>query len=205
LMEIDPQLINCLMLVWEFIEGRGGKHGIQKTVQRQVHKIYYKYGIQRDEIVSRLVCIFRDRNRHLKYDPTLSSLEKYVAWFVYYQLLTISSQCREHLKKSRTVPLSELEDGQKISKIGGSINPHEKQVIDGLINSDTPEDELIGKELMHLALDFFGDDDLAVILGARSRAAEAEKLGIDYFTFCKRLKRKTLRFRSYLKNLGYID
>jgi hypothetical protein len=203
--EVDDLLINSWMLVLKFIEGRGGKHGIHKSIQRQVHKIYYKYGIHRDEIASHLICSFRDRNRHLKYDPNLSSLEKYVAWFVYYQLLAIRSQCREHLKKSRTVPLSELENGQKISKIGCSINPYEKHVIGGMINSDTPEDELIGKELMHLALEFFGDEDLAVILGARGRAAEAGKLGIDYFTYCKRLKRKTLQFRSYLKDIGYLE
>ena len=198
-------LIDSLMLIMKFIEGRGGKIGIKTSILRNVKQLYHQYGITRDEIASRLFSTFRDRKRHLKYDAERASLENYVAWFVYYQLLTIKEQCRQHLKKWRTVPLSELDYGDKISRIGCSIKPYERQGVDGLTNPNTPEDELIGKELMQMALDFFGDDDVSVLLGARDRADEAERLGVGYYSYCKQLKRKTQQFRSYLENIGYFD
>lgn len=109
------------------------------------------------------------------------------------------------MKKSRTIPLSELYIGDRIPRGGSSIEPYEREGMDGLINLNTPEDELIGKELMQMALDFFGDDDLSVLLGARDRKDEAERIGVDYYSYCKRLKRKTQKFRSHLENIGYFD
>ena len=198
-------LVNSFMLIRRFIEGRGGKFGIQKSIQCHVKQLYYRYGITRDEIESRLIYIFQKRDRHLKYDADRSSLENYVAWFVYYELLTLIEQCQDDKKKPKIVSLSGNNEGEKISMIGCSIEPYERQGINGLINSISPEDELIGEELMEMALEFFGNDDLSVLLGARDRKDEAHRLGIDYCTYCKRLKRKTLRFRSYLNNIGYFD
>ena len=198
-------LVDCFMLILNFIKGRGGKIGIQNSILRHVKQLYHRYGITRDEIASRLFTTFQDRKRHLKYDAERASLENYVAWFVYYQLLTIKDQCRQHLKKSKTIPLSELYIGDRIPRGGSSIEPYEREGMDGLTNPNTPEDELIGKELLQMALDFFGDEDLSVLLGARDRADEAERLGVDYYSYCKRLKRKTQRFRSYLDKIGYFD
>jgi len=198
-------LVNSFMLIRKFIEDRGGNLRILKIIQSHVKQLYYRYGITRDEIESRLACIFRERKRHLKYDADRSSLQNYVAWFVYYELLTLIDQCRDYKKKPKTVPLSGNNEGEKISMIGCALEPFERQGINGLINPNTPEDELIGEELMQMALEFFGHDDLSVLLGARDRKDEAHRLGIDYCTYCKRLKRKTLRFRSHLIDIGYFD
>jgi hypothetical protein len=198
-------LIDCLSLILKFIEGRSGKFGIQKSIQYYVKHLYYRYGITRDQICSRLFYDFRNRKRHIKYDPSRSPLEKYVAWFAYYGLLAIKDQCLRHLNKSKTVPLSELENGEKISRIGCSTQPYEKQGIEALTNSVSPEDELIGKELLLMAEDFFNEHDLAVLLGGRDRHEEAVRLQIDYYTYCKRLNRKILRFRTHLENIGYFD
>ncbi len=200
----ETLLINCMKLIWDYIDGSGGKHGIHKSIQRHVKFLYHRYGITRPEIISRLFYSFQKRECHVKFDPSRSPLKKYVAWFAYYQLLTIKEQCRQHLKKSRTIPLSELFTGDRISRGGCSIKPYERQGIEGLTNSNSPEDEIIGKELMQMALDHFGEADLKVLLGVRDRADEAERLNIDYFTYCKRLTRKTQRFRSYLQEIQYF-
>jgi hypothetical protein len=60
-------------------------------------------------------------------------------------------------------------------------------------------------ELLREAQEFFGYNDLSVLLGATDRHDEADRLGIDYYTYCKRLNRNILQFRSHLKNIGYTD
>ena len=198
-------LSHSYTLILKFIDRYGEKSKLLNSIRRHVKHLYYRYGITRSEIASRLFCIFEKRKRHLKYDADRSSLENFVAWFVYYELLTLIDQCRDYKKKPKTVPLSGNNEGEKISMTGCPIEPYERQGIDALINPISPEDELIGEELMEMALEFFGHDDLSVLLGARDRKDEAYRLGIDYCTYCKRLKRKTLRFRSYLNNIGYFD
>ena len=34
---------------------------------------------------------------------------------------------------------------------------------------------------------------------------EANRLGIDYNTYCRRLQRKVKQFRSFLKDIGYLE
>jgi len=195
----------CLEMIFQFLENRSGKFKINKSIQRLVKHLYYKYGLCRREIYSQLWWTFRKRNRHLKYEPEKSSLGTFIAWFVYYELLSLKKQCDQNLQKCRTVPLSEIENGQKISRSGCSLWPYERQGFDGLVNSVTPEDELIGMELLREAQEFFGYNDLSVLLGATDRHDEADRLGIDYYTYCKRLNRNILQFRSHLKNIGYTD
>ncbi len=193
------------MMVTQYIENRGEKFKITKSINRLVKYFYFRYGLSRHEINSHVTWAFTKRKRHLKYDSERSPLEIYIAWFVYYELLSLKKQCKSHLKKSRTVPLSELDNGGTISRTGPSINPYERRGFDALTNSVSPEDEIIGRELMQMAQDFFGYDDLAVLLGVKDRHDEADRLHIDYFTYCKRLNRKILRFRSHLKNINYFD
>ena len=64
---------------------------------------------------------------------------------------------------------------------------------------------MIGKELMQMALDYFGQADLEVLLGAKDRDTVARQLGIRYDTYQKRLERKRKRFNVLLKQAGYID
>lgn len=202
----DDLLFDFMRFGKHYLESRGKKKGIQKAIQRKSKYLYHRYGITRTDICANFYFTLRRRKIHLKFDPSRSSLESYVAWSLFYLLLTMVQQCQRHLQKSNTIPLSELEIGQKISgRLGCSVIPYENRGIYELINPNSPEDEYIGKELIHIAHDFFGDDDLSVLLGLRDRSDEAERLGIDYYTYCKKLKRKTLQFRCHLEEIGYID
>jgi hypothetical protein len=204
--EEELLLVECFKHIQDVIKGRGGKKGIKKSILRYVSQLYHQYGITRDDIAANLFYTFWKRKRHIKYDAKLgTSLESYVAWFAYYQLLTIIEQCRQYLQKRRTVPLADHYVGDRISRSGMSIEPFEREGFEELVNPDTPEDMIINKELMEMALNHFGEDDLEVLLGASSREDEAKRLNIDYFAYCKRLSRKKKRFRSHLKKIGYFD
>ena len=202
----DMILINCWSLISRFVKKRGRQTGLLKSVQYMVHCLYYNFNVERKEIISDLNDTFETRKRHLKFDPERSSLEKYVMWFVYYELLTLVQKRQKEFKEARknTIPLADLESGERIKdRIGCSLTPYERQGIYGLIDNISPEDELLKKELAQIAMDFFGPDDLAVLLGARDRKEEAERLGIDYFAYSKRLERKVQRFKSHLQDIDY--
>ena len=94
-------------------------------------------------------------------------------------------------------------DIEPIKTIGHAIDSFERQGIEGLIDEDNPEDILMGKELMEMASNHFGNSDLAVILGLRDKRTEARRLGLNYDTYRKRLQRKLTQFRSILSDSGY--
>ena len=96
-----------------------------------------------------------------------------------------------------------MADYEPIKRTGASLDPYERQGIDGLIDQENPEDVLIGSELMELARSHIGYDDLTVIIGLRDKRAEAKRLGLSYDTYRKRLQRKLVRFKSILKDAGY--
>lgn len=87
--------------------------------------------------------------------------------------------------------------------MGSSIESFERQGIEGLIDEKDPEKMLVGKELMQMAMDFFDEEELAAIIGIKKKNKVAEKLGIEYDAYRKRLQRKILKFRSIPKDAGY--
>ena len=156
-------------------------------------------------IVSRSVkWDFKRKRKHRKFKPEKSCLETYVLNFTYFALLTLVRQCIDHdAGGKKEIPFSQLSEHEPIQTMGSSIESFERQGIEGLIDEENPEDVLIGKELMERATDYFGDNDLAVILGVKDKRTEARRLGIDYDTYRKRLQRKLAKLRSILKDAGY--
>jgi hypothetical protein len=75
---------------------------------------------------------------------------------------------------------------------------------ESLVDFNTPEDMVIGKELLELMINHYGLEDVLVLLGHEDRQAAAERLEMPYKTFCKRLIRKTLLFLPVLKQAGYF-
>ena len=200
----EKLLIESWMLIDELIGSEGKRVSNFKSIRCLVYSLYHNFNICRDEIKSHLKYTFRKRDRHIKYDPCKSSPETYVVSFVYYELLNLIAFYRKEFIQRKSIPLSELDNGEQISgRIGCSLTPYERRGIDALINETSPEDELLKKELAQIAIEFFGPDDVAVLLGARDRKKEAERLGIDYFTYSKRLERKVQRFKSHLQDIDY--
>ena len=113
-------------------------------------------------------------------------------------------QCKKHeAGEKEEIPFSQLSKDASIKTMGSSIESFERDGVDGLIDEDDPEMIIMGKQLLEAAADHFGDNDLDVIFGLKDKRAEAERLGIDYDTYRKRLQRKLAKFKSILKDDGY--
>ncbi len=199
----EDLLIDCALLISRFINNRNRGLKLQAPITKFVKDLYRKFGIRREEIESRLWFKFRTRQRHLKYDPSRSPIETYVAYFTYYELLTMVCECQRYRAQQSEIPLSQLACGETVSTIGRSTEPYEKEGIEGLTDPCTPEDHIIGNELMDLAGRYFGQTDLEVLLGITDRKAAAEKLGMNYYSYCKHLNRKVERFRHIINKHGY--
>lgn len=158
----------------------------------------------RTEIIAYVKWDFKRKRKHRKFNPEKSCLETYVLNFTYFALLTLVRQCINHdAGGEKEIPFSQLSDDTLIQTMGSSLESFERQGIEGLIDEENPEDVLIAKELMETASDYFGGNDLAVILGLKDKRAEARRLGLDYDTYRKRLQRKLIKFRSILNDSGY--
>ena len=194
-------LLKCGLLISNYLDNKGKAKRLGYSIQKLAKALYHRYNIDRYELKSIIFITFHRRNRHLKYNPNQSPLESYVAWFVYHSLLSICIQC----KQSQTISLSNLKDGEPLKKQGLSTDFMERQGIEGLINRETPEDLLIWKELLQETYKFFGKHDWGVLVGLNDRKAEAQRLGLDYDIYRKRLLRRCVIFRIYLQNIGYFD
>jgi len=196
-------LAESCRLIYRFIY-HGGNIWMNHGIQARVHWLYYRYGMTREEIIEYLKWQFERQRKHRKFNPDKSCLETYVLNFTYYALLDFVRKCKKHeAGGKKEIPFSKLVDDESIDRIGSSIESFERQGIEDLIDEDDPENILIGKELMRMTTDYFGENDLSVILGLKSRRAEARRLGIKYDTYRKRLQRKLAKFISFIIDHGY--
>lgn len=171
-------VINCFMKIDDAIK-KGGKLKINKHIQNKVRHLYFCYGLKREEI-AQYIKLTLDRERHYeKYDPDKSKLSTFIVHYTNYSLNGLIRRIDDNFK--------EIPKGN-----------------DEVFNSVTPEDLVIAKELLDLAVEFFDKNELEVLLGVKDRHTEAERIGVEYFTYCKRLQRKSEAFRSYLKQIDYF-
>jgi len=196
-------LVESYKLIYRFIY-HGGNLWMNGAIQQRVKWLYHKYGMTREEIIEYVKWKSKSQRKHRKFNPEKSCLETYVLNFTYFALLTLVRQCKKHDAGGKNeIPFSQLSDYEPTRTIGSSIESFERQDIEGLIDEKSPEDIIMGKELMETATDYFGDNDLDVIFGVKDKHDEAERLGIDYDTYRKRLQRKLAKFKSILKDDGY--
>jgi hypothetical protein len=197
------QLVESYQLIYRNIY-HGGKIWMHQAIQKRVKWLYHKYGMTRQEIIEYLKWKFKGQKKHKTFDPEKSCLETYVLNFTYFALLSLVRQCKnQNVGSINEIPFSQLSDYEPVQRIGTSIESFDRLSIEGLMNERDPERIIIGKELMQMATEFFGEHDLAVTLGIVDKQAEADRLGLDYHTYRKRLQRKILRFRYLLNDNGY--
>ncbi len=199
----DDLLEECWMLIFDYIELQNSRLRIQARISYLVKNLYGKFDVSRGEIIFKLYEIFKKRERHLKYDSSRSPLELYVAHFVLNELKTLICKCQKKREKRNEIVFSQLPHRETVSTIGRSIDPYEKAGLEGLVNPHTPEDYIIYNQLMDFAGRYFGQTDLEVLLGISDRKTTAEKLGRNYYCYCKRLARKVDNFRRIIKRYGY--
>jgi hypothetical protein len=196
-------LVESYRLIHRYVY-RGGKIWKNIIIQKRVKWLYHRYGMTRQDIIEYVKWKYRAQQKHRKFDPGKSCLETYVLNFTYFTLTSLVRRFRKYDAASKKeIPLSQLQDIDPIVSMGNSIRSLERTDIDGLIYQENPEDILIASELIALARDYIGDDDLAVIIGLKKREDEAERLGVEYDTYRKRLQRKLSKFKDILNDAGY--
>lgn len=196
-------LVESFRLIYRFIY-HGGKIWMNRSIQQRVKWLYHQYGMTREEIIEYIKWKYKGQRKHRKFKPEKSCLETYVLNFTYYALLSLVRQCKNHESGGKSeIPFSQLSKYEPIKRMGNSIESYERQGIEGLIDDKSPEDVMIGKELMQMALEFFGEDDLYAIIGFKKKRDEAIKLNLTYDAYRNRLQRKMAMFRSILKDQGY--
>jgi len=196
-------LVESYRLIYRYIY-HGGNIWMNRSIQRRVKWLYHRYGMTRQEIIEYLKWKFKGQRKHKKFDPEKSCFETYVLNFIYFALLSLVRQCKnQDAGNAIEIPFSQLTDHEPVQQIGKSLESLERQSIKGLIDEKNPESILMGEELMQMAMNHFGESDLAVILGITDKQTEAKLLGLDYDTYRKRLQRKIFRFRNFLNDNGY--
>jgi len=196
-------LVDSYRLIYRFIY-HSGKIWMNTAIQKRIRWLYRRYGMTREEIIEYVKWKFKCQRKHYKFDPEKSCLETFVLNFTYFAMLSLVRQCEDHeAGNEKEIPFSQLPDYEPIKTIGQSIDSFERMGIEGIINDENPEDILMGKQLMEMAMNHFGDSDLAVILGLKDKRDEAKRIGLDYDSYRKRLQRKLNQFRSILNGDGY--
>jgi hypothetical protein len=76
-------------------------------------------------------------------------------------------------------------------------------LLDGLTESESPEDILIKKEFWGLVCAHYEEVDVMVLLGRMKKTEAASELNIKYDAYCKRLQRKNQSFRIIATKAGH--
>jgi hypothetical protein len=86
------------------------------------------------------------------------------------------------------------------ARLYGQYNYH---ILDNYTDNITPESELVEKQFIDIIHKFFSRDEVESLLKLSTRKECAEVSGFEYKYFCKRLNRKIVKIRKYLKQEGY--
>lgn len=181
-----------------------GKYEINEMIHRKVDYLNKVHGLERDDILHHLFENYMSKKHYQKHDPAKTKLSTFIAHYTNWSLINLIRSYDTLEKNYREIL---FEDGPQNPSNGRnrcSLSYLEEIGHEGVVDRITPEDIYNGKELWNLMQDFFDKDDLLVILGFRDRRAEAERLSVDYYTYCKRLNRKVSAFKSLLTELGYL-
>lgn len=181
-----------------------GKYEINEMIHRKVDYLNKVHGLERDDILHHLFENYLSKKHYQKHDPAKTKLSTFIAHYTNWTLINLIRSYDTLQKNYREIL---LEDGPQDPSNGRnrcSLSYLEEIGHEGVIDRITPEDNYNAKELWNLMQDFFDEDDLLVILGFRDRRAEAKRLSVDYYTYCKRLNRKVSAFKSLLKEIGYL-
>lgn len=193
------QLLNqsCQQFHWAL--SNKSNFNINRKIQCKARKLNEDYGVEEDEILNSLFDKYLCKQHYEKYNS-----EKALSTFaVHYVNYGLNTQIRKHKADRRNYPTISLsilaqEDGDS-----SAISFLETLGAQDLVDYTTPEDLVIAKELLELIYDYFGKDDAEVLLGYKDRRSEADRLSINYDTYCKRLSRKIRSFQPILENAGY--
>ena len=180
-----------------------GRFPINRNIQRLVALLTRKYGLTRTAILDSIYTNFILDQGHLKFDGTKSTFPTYIANRTKWSLLDLIKEYKmlppeREIRLIRRKPVYEMD-----SKGRCSLRILESEGHPGLVNYTTPEDMVIMKELCLEAKRHFEPHELEVLMHGARRREVAEREGVDYDTYIKRLQRRTAAFREKMTAVGY--
>ena len=179
-----------------------GKLKINRQIHYKINLLCQKYGFEFDEVINLFVELYLSKKMFEKYTFE-NAFSTFIVHCVNYTLNGLLRKCDTHRRHFHEISLEKI-----IRDSTGNLDEVSLDFLDrinatGLVDFTTPEDMLIGKELLGLMIKHYGRENVLVLLGYEDRQAAADRLGMQYESFCKRLSRKTLLFLPVLNQAGY--
>ena len=182
-----------------------GNLDLNRSIRRKIRYLEEAHGLDRYDLENWLCERFFTKGVDEKYDPERSRVATFIGHCTNNALTDLIRKYNAMEKRCREVPLNFSGNGNSTPKrFGYSLMDLERAGVEGVIDSNTPEDFYLAKELLDLMAGFFESDELRILLGLKDRATESMESGIGYECLCKRLQRKREAFRAVLKEAGYL-
>lgn len=200
LMDRDEFLEQCL-LGFNKTFSKSWKYRVNKEINRKINELKYRHKIEDDESFNAIFHHFIEKKLYEKYQDE-KDLLIFITYCVKYGLCDVLKKERRKYRRKECSLEAILND----NLCGGgasSFNIDEQDGFPSLVEHNTPEDLLIGKELRALIFEYFGTTDALVLLGYEDREKTATSLGMSYEAYRKRLLRKKHTFKTFLEKRGY--
>lgn len=144
---------------------------------------------------------YLNTQKYEKYDPERGAPS---TWIRHYIFLNLNNLRRKYRPRS----LADGMDGRLDPCAPGNVNFREQfdefaGWLDMSSGMDDPEVIVQQKDLLVIAMEHFGEDNLMVILGLKSKQSILKKYNLNYHQYTKRLYRSKLDFITVAINSGY--
>jgi len=182
-----------------------GKGSINKMIQHKAKILNEIFGLDRDDLLHEIFENYLVKKHYRKFDPKRGRLSTFITHYTDKYLNHIIRKYNT-LDNNRIDTIPEdcddvLDDHNRARR---PLSFYEKRgLADNLIEKRTPEDLCIAKELWEVIVKIVGLNDTLVLMGLRDRHEEAQRKGMNYYSYCQRLHRKKSLLRSVLSELGY--
>lgn len=197
---------------WCLVNECKGDVGVR--IKNKVEYIYERFGITVDEIANDILYYWTTFNHEEKYDEEISKLTTFIPFYVDKYLNNLKRKYEKHGMVGefrRYADASNLAFRKDISQIGISRNNDDgEEKLDfysfldyqGLTadcyTHNNPEQSLITKETMELAVKVFGTEEVKVLIGLVDIEDRLKELGVSRATYYRRLAVRKQVFRDLL-------
>lgn len=179
-----------LDLLKKTIDGRGW-FPRNRAVYHFVEELTGYYYYDKEELLNSIKSYIVENNIKPRNGTTVGTQYSYIVYYYLHNLLR-----KEHNRDKLFVLLSSFDK----TEVGGDVS---NRIIDNYSDNTTPESDLIEKQFIEIIKDSFSPLELDCLMGFATRKECAEKAGMNYEYYCKRLNRNIVKIRKYLKQQGY--
>ena len=174
-----------------------------------------EFWLTQSEIRRHVFMKFQEQKKYETFDPAKGSLRTYTGHHTFLEVRDLKRE-QQRARRNEKQFLYSVED-EYINLLWQSDSlPHsvtketwkpllrsQSPLLDGLTESESPEDILIKKEFWGLVCAHYDEIDVMVLLGRMKKTEAASELQINYDAYCKRLQRKNQSFRIIATKAGH--